>query len=424
MHTSLIWVMFMRKNRILRLATEKLQKLVRDLQFISRSVRSPKHFTRNRKLGFMNTMLISLNLVSRPIFCEINNYFKNVLKVGHTVEQQSFSEARQKIKHEAFKECFELMVSIGLSDEQPELYKGFRLLAVDGSSMQLKKSAELERCFASSTPTEGQVYARISMAYDILNDLILSADLAPYATGERELASKELKHVFTLDVGRCLVLLDRGYWTPSLFKDILRQGHELLLRVPNTVTKEIAQGDSQVTLDDGTTLRCRRFTLPSGEIETLVTSLSESELSDDEMKELYFMRWGIETKYDGLKNILKLDSITSKTHLTVMQDFYALMTLANLAAFAGWAAQYEIDRKRKNKGNKYAYKPNRNVIISALKDDMIACVAANSPYTRAHYLNRIQKSLAQRPVPIRPERSYPRPPKSSKRKKPSPRSVL
>ena len=56
-------------------------------------------------------------------------------------------------------------------------------------------------------------------------------------------------------------------------------------------------------------LRAIRFTLSSGEEELLITNIVDENLGIPEFKTLYFKRWGIETKFDELKNKLQLQSL-------------------------------------------------------------------------------------------------------------------
>ncbi len=70
-----------------------------------------------------------------------------------------------------------------------------------------------------------------------------------------------------------------------------------------------SMGMAWVTLcQDGRTLQIRviKVALSSGEMETLLTNLSEKHLPAAEAGELYFKRWGIETAYDTLKSKLQL----------------------------------------------------------------------------------------------------------------------
>ena len=53
------------------------------------------------------------------------------------------------------------------------------------------------------------------------------------------------------------------------------------------------------------------FKLPSGEVEMLISNLFN--LPDEEFKPLYFKRWGIEIKYDVVKNKSELPNFNGFT---------------------------------------------------------------------------------------------------------------
>lgn len=57
--------------------------------------------------------------------------------------------------------------------------------------------------------------------------------------------------------------------------------------------------------------RIIKIKLSSGEVECLATNLTKEEVTTDEMKELYNLRWQIEINYHLLKESLKIGTITS-----------------------------------------------------------------------------------------------------------------
>lgn len=392
---------------------------ITDVFFMERSRVNPWDFTRVRKLPFSRVMFLCLNYVTKPTFTEVLHFFSNVIGVDYFVSQQSVSEARQKIKYQAFQELFERMRDQMLKIEDLDLFHGYRLFAIDGTMVQLKNVPEIKEHFGAKTPCEGDVFARMSMIFDVLNDFIVDAELAPFQKGERQMAVEGVKRI-SGQAGKCLYLMDRGYWSPELYAEIIESGNAFLARVPNGVTAAIRSGAERICIQyQGKSywLRCKRFILSSGETETLVTNLTEDELSAEEMEKLYHLRWGIETKYNELKNDLAISTLPGKTYNTLMQDFYATLVVSNLATLASYDAQVEIDNKQQGKNNKYAYKPNKSVILSTLKDHLIASVALDNPLKKAYHMAIIQRTLSARPNPVRPGRSAPRQGETSLRKK-------
>ena len=152
-----------------------LSGLLKSYEYKVRNRKSPKDFTKNSKVGFVNYVLLLLNFMKKSAQIELNNFFKRVLGVGVGVKRQSFDDARQKILDSAFIEIFELSVENALEIEDAVYYScgnlnsssGYRVSVIDGSTVRLENSEELQREYGQSTPCEGQVFARVSVVYDV-----------------------------------------------------------------------------------------------------------------------------------------------------------------------------------------------------------------------------------------------------------------
>lgn len=192
-------------------------------------------------------------------------------------------------------------------------------------------------------------------------------------------------------------------------------GVKYIIRISNMRDKQIksAQESDQIidyVVDQNTPLKMRvvRFNLDSDEEEVLATNLLDDDLSLNEFKELYFRRWGIETKFDELKNRLQIQNFTGDTVVSVEQDFYASIYLSNMAALAKREANDEIAQRNKDKGLKYDYKVNVNILIGKLKDRLILMLLEEDPEKRKTKYRKIMQDISQNVVPIRPGRQNPR----------------
>ena len=137
-------------------------------------------------------------------------------------------------------------------------------------------------------------------------------------------------------------------------------------------------------------MRVIKFELESGIIETLVTNLFDETISLEDFKELYFKRWGIEVKFNEIKNKLQVENFTGKTVIAIEQDFYATMYLTNMVAQAKKDANEVIQENSKNKNLKFEYKVNTNVLIGKLKDTLITMLIIKNPWKRSKILKSIQ----------------------------------
>jgi hypothetical protein len=64
------------------------------------------------------------------------------------LSQQAFSEARQKLKWEAFRELFEITVDTPYQGEI-ERWHGFRVMAIDGTKINLPNDPPLREYFGT-----------------------------------------------------------------------------------------------------------------------------------------------------------------------------------------------------------------------------------------------------------------------------------
>lgn len=91
------------------------------------------------------------------------------------------------------------------------------------------------------------------------------------------------------------------------------------------------------------------ITNPKGEtyIETLLSTLKMDLFSKQDLKELYNLRWTIETDYDRLKNILEMENFTGQRRIIIEQDIYSKIFLLNLLLTFKKDADKENTRKTK-----------------------------------------------------------------------------
>jgi hypothetical protein len=130
------------------------------------------------------------------------------------MSQQAFSEARKKLKWQAFQELFETTVE-AMYQGVVKRWRGYRLLAVDGTKINLPNDPELREYFGTSGAGNSSPCAQGSILYDIENDVIVDARIEPMGTGERTLAEAHITKLAGMpSFGKELILFDRGY--PSM----------------------------------------------------------------------------------------------------------------------------------------------------------------------------------------------------------------
>jgi len=398
--------------------TDSIEKIDAE-SYLNASKNRPEDFTRKRKMTFPELIRFMLCRRKGSTQNELEHYFEQI-KVDRLMTQQAFSEARMKIQDSAFSMLFYNIAGYFYRAHEHKTWRGYRLLAIDGSKIALPDVALLGRIYGTMGADSSSPTAQASVCYDILNDNLVDALIEPLACDERTLA---LEHIKNLEKSfrqeKELIIADRGYPSFEIFHELRNEKIDFLMRVKRGFNVEIdaqESPDGQVTLRkngyEPMSLRVIKLVLPSGEIETLITTLEDDSLTIDDFKTLYFLRWPVETKYDIVKNKLQIENFTGCSKLAVRQDFYATMYLANMAAAARRHAQPLVDAQRKGKNNKYQYQVNVNHEIGVLKDHLIYALTSKNPAKEAE---KILWLLAKRVCPVKPTRSPKRsPPRKAK----------
>jgi hypothetical protein len=387
--------------------------------FKNRSKKRAQDFTRERKMGFKNLVYFTLNMINESTQNALERYFAMKGEDAY-MTQQAFSLARQKIKWEAFRELFDYGVEVHYKNHAEEIrrWKGFRVSAIDGIKLSLPNDKPLRAFFGASGP--GMVHsptAQGSALYDVLNDFVVDARIEPMAADERALAERHLNHLQGMEgfeEWKELILFDRGYPSIELIKGLRERKIHYVMRVREKYSTEIdglGRGDHLIELGRGEEklqARVIKFPLKSGETETLITDIMDRAIGAKEFKELYYKRWAIETEYDVLKKKLEIENFSGRLVDNIRQDFYAAMILTNLAADFYAEAQEGVDRKQRDKKNKYRYQVNVNHEVGVLKDRLIKTLLEEDNKKRGEMFDGVIALLQKRLIPIRPNRSIPR----------------
>jgi len=376
------------------------------------------YFTRNiGKLDFKKLIMFMLNMVTKSIQVELDDFFELLGGGVETITKQAFSGARKKIKPETF---------IILANDITNLfyqkltafktYKGYRLSAIDGSKTEVNNSSILQKIFGV-TKNKTTEYARglATALYDIENDYIITSILTPITTSERDAAVTLMERLNELGPKKDLILFDRGYPSKDIIVFMEKSNIKFLMRVSSSFIKEVNEAkepDQLITVTinkEKYTLRVVRFILPSGVEEILVTNLIDTEeFSTEELQKLYFKRWGIETKYNELKNKLQLQNFSGNSQLAVEQDFYATILICNLLALSKAEANKIIAETNQEKVLKFEYKVNVNILISKLKNKLILAILEPNEEKRNQKIMEIVDKSSRYLVPVKLGKSFKR----------------
>jgi len=195
-----------------------------------------------------------------------------------------------------------------------------------------------------------------------------------------------IKHLNKVNKEEDLLLFDRNYATYEFMATLLEQKINFVIRCPvkYTLAAEMQAGtgaDSRVVAikyqKKTFQVRFVRVLLSTGEYEILVTSLlNEQSYPTEIFKEIYGLRWGIETYYGLIKTRLELENFTGKTVESVLQDLYSTIYLTTLETILTWETEENLETKQTNKNRQQV---NHVVSFHAIKTEALNLLLSDLP---------------------------------------------
>jgi hypothetical protein len=129
--------------------TETIGDRIDDQEFLDSARMRPQDFTRDRKMPFKTLVLFMLNLVKSSTQTCLDRFFELIGQGNLHMTQQSFSEARQKIRWEAFQDLFKTVVN-HIYTGFYRTWHGYRVSAIDGSKIQMPDDQTLRDYFGTT----------------------------------------------------------------------------------------------------------------------------------------------------------------------------------------------------------------------------------------------------------------------------------
>jgi hypothetical protein len=295
---------------------------------------------------------------------EMDSFFKETENEQFSIRKitkSGFSRSRQKLVLEAFLELNDIIWKDFYEEVDFYGYHGHKLLAVDGTYLNLPNHPSIHDEFDRRGMGRGKdkdlpkSMCLLSALYDPVNYVTLDVQTGPTDGNEQDLLLKHLPKVERGDI----LLLDRGYPATALFAGLQSCGIHFIVRMrehwsPVREFKASRKRDTIVTLtvpdkyydslreefpSMKKEINCRlvKIALENGEEEILGTSLLDAaKYKLLELGELYQIRWGAEEGYKMFKARVQVEAFSGKTATAVKQDIYAkvmMMTLCAALAF-------------------------------------------------------------------------------------------
>lgn len=351
-------------------------------------------FTRKRKLNFETLINMILAMGNQSLKHELMEYLGYS---ASTASSSAFVQQREKILPSAFEF---LLSEFTNSFDDLKNFEGYRLLAVDGTDLGIAHNPKDPDTYLHPHSEKGFNLLHLNAMYDLNNKLYVDAIIQP---GRKRSECRALNDMVDRSSipGNVIVIADRGYESYNVFahieqkewnyvvrvKDINRSGILSSKQLPTSgefdelisfdltrkQTKEVKADPEHYRFLASTStfdfldqlknkfypmvFRVVRFRISEDTYETIITNLDTNNFPSEKIKNLYHMRWGIETSFRELKYAIGLTYFHSKKVEYICQEVFASLVMYN------FCEKITLNVIIQQKDTKHKYQANFTVAI-------------------------------------------------------------
>lgn len=403
---------------------DKLMESIKSLETLKGMYvrHADKDFTRTRELPFDTMIKLILEMEGGTLGHELRHHFSFALNMP-TVS--AFVQRRNLISPDAFLYLFH---AFNFAVPSWNLFEGYRLVACDGTDLNIaRKPNDKENYFQSNPREKGYNLLHLNALYDLCSKRYLDALIQPGRRENEFRAICQMADRFPY-LGKAILIADRGYESYNVFAHIERKGLNYLIRVkdkgsngilgaihlPQADTFDIdvhkcltrkqtnevkAHPDQYHFLPTNSTFdfldlhtnlfydmdfRVVRLKISDDSYECIITNLDREAFPPEKIKELYHMRWGIETSFRDLKHTVGLNHFHSKKVEFIKQEIFARLVLYN---FCEAIASHVVVQ---NKPRKHTYQLNFSAAVDICRQFLLDRSMLSPPDVEALLLKYIQ----------------------------------
>ena len=390
---------------------------------------------RRRKMPIEDLVYSMINRKGLTLKLELRNYMK-ITHPGVEISKPGYLKQRMKLNPEAFKVLYQSHNKNFYQDAEvePYTYKGYLVLAADGSDINIPTTAETVEKYGSASVRGGKPCAQIGLGciYDVLNRFILDSGINKVKFDEMRVAQEQLSNIKDTIGDRYpyMVIMDRGYPSTPAFLKFIDDGIYFVARLKTSdykaEQKALKSNDEDVEIAltkarrrnyigkkeesimmsrDFFSLRMVKVNFDNDTSEILATNLPRETFPEECFAEIYHMRWGIETAYEVLKDRLKIENFTGIKPTLIEQDINSTIYVSNLSEDIICDIEEE-DKEHLKNDYKHTMQINRNLSIGLLKNDLIYILIETDENRKSELLQALYDEIRVNVVPIRPDRHY------------------
>lgn len=369
---------------------------------------------RHRSCSFKDTVLSVLSFSMNRLDTEMLNYFctkspgSKADDIGPS--PSAFIQQRHKFNSKLFPH---LLSAFNQAIPFQETFKGHHIVAVDGTDLDLPThKSDSVYCVKQARSDDVYYQMHINALFDIQENRYVSLLTQPRPQMNESAAFLQMISESGLP-SNTIFLADRGYISVNTIASLIASNRLFLIRAKTPepsnaflkgLVPEDAEADRWVTisasrsekaarsiqsdkfikartdrpfdlipLNDHETvwagsIRCTSIKLDDGNYEFLVSNLPSEAFSPADLKDLYWLRWGIETSFRSLKYALSLSYLHSVSRDLIIQEVFAKAVLYNFVSLihADVEQSEEMEAIAKRRKRKYKVSFDNAVAASVL----------------------------------------------------------
>ncbi len=336
-------------------------------------------FSRNRKIDFKTFIGITMNSGGCTMSKELLDFFDfNV----NAPTVSAYSQQRSKVLPEAFEFIFHEF-NLKNQSKNKKLLAGYQLLACDGSNLSIaSNSKDAETAWKHNQLGGITNHLHLNAFYDVLNRVYTDAIVQTASEYHEQRACIRMLERSAEE--QVILVADRGYENDNIIAHAINKGWNFVIRMKDIKSNGIASGlnlpsnnsfdtDIDMTLtrrqakakkqagykfmptvqtfdylpigsseDYPLSFRIVRFKISEDSYELVITNLDRFRFPPNKLKEIYQLRWGIETSFRELKYAIGLTSFHSKKVDYIKQEIFARLTLYN---FCELITSYVVEQR-------------------------------------------------------------------------------
>ena len=339
-----------------------------------------RDFTRKRKIDLENLLKLIITSAGKSMNKELLDYFDFSTE---TPSVSAFTQQRAKVLPDMFDFLFREFTEN--TPHTQNLYNGYHLFACDGSNLTIATNPhDIETFRVSNQYNATSNHLHLNVIYDLLNRIYVDANVQTLSTRNEYRACAQMIDRSQYQ-DKVILIADRGYENYNIFAHAIEKGWDFVIRGKDIHSNGIASGlqlstkesfDVPIQLEltrsqalamkkhckfmptnqtfDYMSVRSKetycisfrvvRFPIADDCYELLITTLDKDEFPISKLKELYHLRWGIETSFRELKYAIGLTSFHSKKREFILQEIYARLLLYN---YCEMITTYIINNRQK-----------------------------------------------------------------------------